>query len=151
MAIDSGDAVNSFGTQTTVSDTTANVADLAFSVAGDAATFPNTDNAPQASFVAMFNFSVSPDTNSAVNLYCRPMNIDGGNDQEVPSASFRHGFLDSFPVDAVTTAQYVSVDVVLPNTYSGQVYEFYIENITGQTIPAGWTLKITPKTLGPKA
>lgn len=151
MAISTGDAVNSFGTQTTVSDTTANVSNEAFSVVGDAATFTNTDDAPQASFVAMFNFSVAPDTNSSVNLYCRPMNIDGTSDQEVPSASFRHGFLDSFPVDDVTTAQYISIDVVLPNTYTGQVYEFYIENITGQTMPAGWTLKLTPKTLGPKA
>lgn len=79
------------------------------------------------------------------------MNIQSTNDQNEPEADFLHKFLGSFPVENVTSAQYVAIDVRLPNTKTSQEYDFYIENQTGQTISAGWDLYVTPKTIGPHA
>lgn len=151
MSISTDAAIEFFGTQATVTGTTATVADGAFSVTGSIVLFTNTDDAPQASVVAMLDWSAAPDANSSVNLYARLMDIDGGNDQDVPDANYQHGYLGSFPINDVTTNQYIAIDISLPNTVSSQVYEFYIENQTGQTIQANWTLKVTPKTIGPHA
>ena len=79
------------------------------------------------------------------------MNIDSTNDQITPDANFGHVYLGSFPLDDTISTQYIPLDIRLPNTYTSQVYEFYIENNGGQTMSAGWTLKITPKTIGPHA
>ena len=151
MTIATGSAIEFFGTQTTVTGTTATVADGAFSVTGDIVQFTNTDDAPQASVVAMLDWAVAPDANSSVNLYVRSMNIDSTNDQDVPDANYQNVYVGSFPINDVITNQYIPIDISLPNTVSQQVYEFYIENQTGQTIQASWTLKVTPKTLGPHA
>lgn len=151
MSISTDAAIEFFGTQATVTGTTASVADGAYSVTGSIVSFTNTDDAPQASVVAMLDWSAAPNTNSSVNLYARLMNIDSTNDQDVPDANFQHVYLGSFPINDVTTNQYIAIDVSLPNAKSQQVYEFYIENKTGQTIQANWTLKVTPKTLGPNA
>jgi len=151
MTISTGAAIEFFGTQTTVTGTTATVANGAFSITGDIVQFTNADDAPQASIVALLDWSVAPDANSSVNLYARLMNIDSTNDQDVPDANYRNTYLGSFPINDVTTNQHIAIDVSLPNTVSSQVYEFYIENDTGQTIQANWTLKVTPKTLGPHA
>ena len=151
MSISTDAAIEFFGTQTTVTGTTATVADGAYSITGDIVQFTNTDDAPQAAVVAMLDWSVAPDANSSVNLYVRLMNIDSTNDQDVPDANFQHVYVGSFPINDVTTNQYIAIDISLPNTASQQVYEFYIENQTGQTIQANWTLKVTPKTLGPHA
>jgi len=149
MAISTDSAVEFFGTQTTVTGTTATVADGAFSVTGSIVQFTNTDDAPQASMVAMLDWAVAPSANSSVNLYARLIDIDSTNDQDVPNANFQHTYIGSFPVGNVTTNQYIVIDIPLPNTKSQQIYEFYIENRSGQTLQANWTLKITPKTIGP--
>ncbi len=151
MTISTNAAIEFFGTQTTVTGTTAAVANNTFSVTGDIVAFINSDDAPQASVVASLDWSVSPDDNGSVSLFARLMNIDATNDQDVPNANFQHVYLGSFPINNVTTNQYIAIEISLPNTTSSQVYEFYIENQTGQTIQANWTLKVTPKTLGPHA
>ena len=151
MAISTDSAIEVFGTPDTVTGTTSTVADGAFSVVGDISQWTNDDDAPQAVMVAMFDWATAPDTNTSVNLYARLIDIDGTNDQDTPDANFLHTFLGSFPINDVTTNQYISIPITLPNTKTSQVYEFYIENNTGQTIQANWTLKITPKTIAPHA
>ena len=151
MAISTDALIEFFGTQDTLGTSSAAVADAAFSVAGDLSTWTNDDDAPRASVTILANYSVAPDANSALNLYVRPLNIQSTNDQEIPDANFTHTFVGSFPVNDVTTAQYVSIDISLPNTVTSQQYEFYIENQTGQSLPAGWDLYVTPKTYGPHA
>lgn len=150
MTISTNAAIEFFGTQATITGTTATVADGGFSITGDIVQFTNTDDAPQASIVAMFDWSVAPDANSSVNLYVRLMNIDSTNDQDVPDANYQNVYVGSFPINDVTTNQYIPIGISLPNTTSSQVYEFYIENQTGQAIQANWTLKVTPSTIGPK-
>lgn len=154
MAIGTDSAIHFFGTQDTVTagGGTSAVADAAFSATGDIVQWTNDDDAPMASVTAFFDWNVTaPDANSTVNLYARLMNTDGTNDSDVPDANFPHYFLGSFPTNDVLTNQYITIDVALPNAYTSTVYEFYIENKTGQSIQAGWTLKVTPKTLGPHA
>jgi len=85
---------------------------------------------------------------SAVYLYRRDINIDSTNDEAVPNVSNKKHFAGAFQIPAATTAStthYVQItDVDLPSPGD---CEFYIENGLAVNILAGWTLKITPKTL----
>jgi hypothetical protein len=95
---------------------------------------------------------VAPDANSVINLYARPLDVQSTNDNPVPDANFQRLYLGSFGLNDVTTpAQYVTMDIALPNGKTSQEYEFYLENKSGQSLPAGWDFYITPKTLGPHA
>jgi hypothetical protein len=151
MTIGTDSAIEFFGTQDTLGTTSAAVADAAFSIAGDLSTWVNDDDAPQASVILLANFSVAPDANSVINLYLRPLNIESANDQDVPDANFQHTYVGSFPLNDVTTAQYINIQIPLPNNQTSQNYEFYVENQSGQSLPAGWDIFVTPKTIGPHA
>lgn len=151
MTIATDAAIEFFGTQDTLGTSSAAVADNAYSIAGDLSMWVNDDDAPQASVVLLANFSVAPDANSVINLYLRPLNIQSTNDGDVPDANFQHVYVGSFPLNDVTTAQYINIQISLPNNATSQNYEFYVENQSGQSLPAGWDIFVTPKTLGPLA
>ena len=151
MAIGTDSAIEFFGTQDTLGTSSAAVADNAFSIAGDLSTWVNDDDAPQASVTLLANFSVAPDATSVINMYLRPIDVQSTNDGDVPDANFQHDYRGSFPLNDVTTAQYITVQISLPNTKTSQNYEFYVENKSGQSLPAGWDIFITPKTIGPHA
>lgn len=151
MTIATDAAINFFGTQDALGTSSGTVADAAFSVAGDLSTWTNDDDAPQASVTALIDYAAAPDANSVVNLYLRLLNTQSTNDQEIPDANFTHTYVGSFPVNNVTTNQYITIDISLPNSKTSQEYEFYIENQTGQTIQSGWDIYVTPKTIGPHA
>ena len=151
MAIGTDALVEFYGTQDTLGTSSATVADAAFSIAGDLSTWTNDDDAPMASITALLDWSVAPDDSSGVTLYCRLLNTVSTNDSDVPDANFTHIYLGRFPANNVTTNQYITIDVSLPNGKTSQEYEFYIQNNTGQTIQAGWDIYITPKTFGPHA
>jgi hypothetical protein len=78
-------------------------------------------------------------------LLRRDLNHDGTNDETIPGTSNEQKFMGAFQCSATTTAStshYLQLtDVPLP----GGDCEFYIKNTLGVNIPAGWTLKITPK------
>lgn len=155
MAISTNAAIEFFGTQDTVTagGGTSAVVDGAFSVAGDvvAGNWINDDDAPMAAVVLTCAYATAPTANTAVNLYARLMDINGTNDAITPDANNTHVYLGSFPLDDTTAQQNIPLDVRLPNQYSSQVYQFYLRNNAGQTMAAGWTLKVTPKTIGPHA
>jgi len=151
MAISTDSLIEFFGTQDTVTSSSSSVTDGSFSVAGDITTWTNDDDAPMASVVLEATYSSAPDANSVVNLYARLMNIQSTNDQDAPDANFQHVYLGTFPLNDVTSAQYIPIDVKLPNTKTSQEYDFYIQNEAGQTLSAGWDLYVTPKTYGPHA
>jgi hypothetical protein len=151
MAISTDAAIEFFGTQGPLGTSSAAVADGAFSVAGDLSTWTNDDDAVMASVVLLVNYSVAPDANSSINLYLRPRNIQSTNHQDVPDANFQHTYVGSFPVNDVTTAQYIAIEISLSNTKTSQEYEFYVENQTGQSMPAGWDIYVTAKAIGPHA
>ena len=151
MAITTDAAIDVFGTQDTLGTSSAAVADSAFSIAGDLSTWTNDDDAPTAAIILLANFSVAPTAGTAINLYLRPLNVQSTNDSEIPDANFQHVYVGSFPLNDVTTAQYVTLDISLPNTKTSQDYELYIENKSGQSLPAGWDIYVTPKTIAPHA
>lgn len=149
MAISTDAAIEFFGTQDTITGSGGTVADAAFGAA--ATTWTNDDDAPIASVVLSCSFTTAPDANSSVSLYLRLLNIQSTNDQDVPDANFGHVYVGSFPLNDVTTQQYIPIDIRLPNTVTSQQYNFYIENGGGQTMDSDWNLYITPKTIGPHA
>lgn len=151
MAIATGAAVEFFGTQDTLGTSSAAVADAAFSIAGDLSTWTNDDDAPMASVTLLANFSVAPTANTSVNLYLRLLDVQGTNDGTVPDANFQHTYVGSFPLNDSTIAQYITIDIGLPNSVTSQQYEFYVENQSGQSLPAGWDIYVTPKAIGPAA
>lgn len=151
MTIGTGSLIDFFGTQDTLGTSSSSVADGAFSIAADLSTWTNDDDATFASVVLLANYTVAPTANSVINLYLRLLNIQGTNDQDIPDVNFRHVYVGSFPLNDVTTAQYIPLIIDLPNNFESQEYEFYIENDAGQTLPAGWDIFVTPKAIGPHA
>lgn len=149
MAISTDAAIEFFGTQDTITGSGGTVADAAFGAA--ATTWTNDDDAPMASVVLSCSYTTAPDANSSVNLYLRLLNIQSTNNQDVPDANFGHVYVGSFPLNDVTTQQYIPIDIRLPNTVTSQQYNFYIENNGGQTMDSDWNLYVTPKTIGPHA
>jgi hypothetical protein len=114
----------------------------ALSFTGNLARYPRCDAvlmiAPTASIALASN---------TLLLYRRDINIDGTNDETVPGASNKQHYVGTFQVAAATvasTTHYTQLtDIPLSGTND---CEFYVENALAVNIPAGWTLKITPKT-----
>lgn len=151
MAISTDAAIEFFGTQDTVTSTSSSVADDAFSVSGDITAWTNDDDAISASAILELTYSVAPTVQTGVNLYARLINIVSTSDQDTPDANYQHVYLGTFPLNNVTSEQFISIEIHLPNTKTSQEIEYYIENKGGQTISAGWDLHVTPKAIGPHA
>jgi hypothetical protein len=101
---------------------------------------------PDVEFALMVNYTSAPTANSQINLVIRPKNIDGSNAAQVPTASYRPHQPGFFRVAAVTGAQYLYCRVRdVPQTFDAYLYN----NNTGQSVPAGWTLKATPVSYAP--
>lgn len=117
--------------------------DAAYDIAVDGLSYPD------AEFVLAVTFAVAPTEMSTLDLYARELGVDGANDSEAPEASgFKHLYIGSFHLNNVTTTQYeklVAHDVPRKAAY------YLYNNATGQSVSAGWTLKITPRTIGPAA
>ena len=154
MAISTGSAIEFFGTQDTLGTSSAARADGAFSQASDLSTWVNDDDAVSASVTLLANWTTTaPDANTSVNLYLRLLDVEGTNDGTIPDANFQHTYVGSFPLNDATGAQYITIDIGLPNSVTSQNYEFYIENQSGsaESLPAGWDIYVTPKAIGPHA
>lgn len=156
MAIATNDLVEKFGTLTSVDDgSTSSVANDAFSVSADITAWTNTDDVPQAQFVLKCQWAtVTSVANKPINIYARPINVQSTNDPVAPGTNSLNHFIGSFNIyaaSATTDYYFVSTRCDLPNTKSGQEYEFYLENKTGQTVSSSWALWIMPITVGPKA
>lgn len=108
----------------------------------------NGSNYPDARFVVSLTFGTGPTEGTTVGLYARPIDIDGTADGEVPETTRPTTYIGSFLVNNVTTAQYI--ELYAQNVPWNAAYYLH-NNGTGQTISAGWTLKVTPYTLKPAA
>ena len=152
MAINTGAAVEEFGTQVSRITTAGSLALNAFSPSSDATTFTNTDNAVSASFVFKGTFSVSPDVSGSIDLHAKLLNIQSTNDSPEPSSTYSGGYLGSFPLDSGSTSeQVIDLIVGLPNAKAAQEYDFFIQNSAGQTLSAGATVYITDTAINAKA
>lgn len=151
MAISTDSLIRFFGTQDTLGTSSSAVTDTSFSVAGDLSTWTNDDDAISATAILTVNYSVAPDVNTSIPIYARLLNIQSTNDADIPDANNRNVLVGEFAVNDVTTAQYIPIEIYLIAAVTSQDYEFYIENLTGQSIPAGWDLFVGPTALGPHA
>lgn len=156
MTIGTNDIIDNFGALTSIDDGgTSSVASAAFSVAADITVWTNSDDVKWARFVLKAQWAtVTGVANKAINIYARPINIQSTNDPVVPSANNLWECIGGFNIYAAAAATdyyFHSSLCRLPNMASGQEYEFYIENSTGQTISAGWALWIMPLADGPHA
>lgn len=113
--------------------------DASYSVVSDGGSYPD------ALFVLRVQFStVTGIENRTISLHARPLNIDGTNHAPAPTATFIEKFLGSFVLSSGTD-QYLSLVVHdLPKEA-----DYYLINNSGQTVSAGWTLKVTPRTYKP--
>jgi len=156
MTIGTDAAIDFFGTPDTVTigTGTSAVTNTSFSASGDVVSggWANDDDAPLAIMVLTFQ-RASGTLSDGIHLYLRLLNIDGTTDEPQPDSSYKHHYVGTFVPDPnqanATDTSYALGPFRLPNVYTSQTYEFYIENQCGQTMTAGWTLKITPITLGP--
>lgn len=151
MTITTGAMINEFSAQVDLASSSAAVANGAFSVAGDLNVLTLTDDVRELELVLQGDFAAAVDANSSVNVYFRSLNIEGTNDQEIPDANFQQDYVGSFALNDVATAQYKRLIVTPPTGKSGDEFELYIENVSGQSLDAAWTIFYKEKTINTKA
>lgn len=150
MAIGTNDTVEKTGTQKTLEANGASCANNAIVTADDATYSIAADGsgAPDARFALSVTFSVAPTENSTIDLYAQELNFDGTNDAQAVEATYKPRYICSFAVNNVTTLQCLLARA--QSVPSDATYVLH-NNGTGQTISAGWTLKVLPVTRGPSA
>lgn len=131
--------------------TSALIAAGGFSIATDLATWTNTDDAPYFSGVLKIDPASAPAADGYVYLYAQLLNIQGTNDQPIPTANFRHTAIGRFPVKDDATVQYIHGVFYIPGHKTGQEYQFFIENGLDVQIDAAWDLYPDSQTVGPHA
>jgi hypothetical protein len=151
-----GEAEWTLATEVVLEASGASVANAGFIVADDASLgTANHSSYPLADFAfkTIGTGAALASTGSlVVNLYRQPLNFDTtAGDEVAPSAALKAHYVGSFvlPLSAASnTTYYAHLDNV-PLVPGDQT--FYLENLLGPTINAGWTLKATPKSFVPGA
>lgn len=144
------EAIYAWGTEKSLEANGASFANGAMVQANDSSysTASDGSNFPDARFVLKLQFStVTSIENKVIGLYARPLNIDGANNAPAPTATYLEKFIGSFVLQAssASTDQYLMlIGYDLPREA-----EYYLLNNSGQTVAAGWTLKVTPRTYKP--
>ena len=146
----SGETIITLGTPKTLEANGTSIANNTLAQADDANYSISADGAnyPDAKFVIAATFGTAPTEGTTLALYARPLDIDGTNDAELPETTRPTVFIGTFAVNNVTTAQYIELlaqDVPWAAAY------YLHNNGTGQTVSAGWALKVTPYTVAPAA
>ena len=145
-----GETILKLGTQKTLEANGASIANNALAQADDATYSVSADGAyyPDAKFVLAATFGNAPTEGTTLALYAGPLDIDGTNDAEAPETTRPTVYIGSFTVNNVTTAQYIEL---LAQDVPWNASYYLHNNGTGQTLSAGWTLKVTPCTVAPAA
>lgn len=151
MAISTDTVVNFFGTADILTSVdTSTIGSSLFASTVAVVNWTNDDNAPEANFVFRGNYSTAPAPGASLPLYARLMAVSSaGEDMNVPSTLSKHELIAIFPMSSSTAVQIQSQRAFLPNAEIDQVYQFLLENQGSQTISSGYTLNITPLTVGP--
>ena len=138
-----------YGSEVTLEANGGSLADNIFSRADDSSLDATEGGIeyPFADFVLSCSYTTAPAANQVINLFLRPLNIDGTNDAPAPDTTFRRTFRGSWVVNPATSAQYL----ILENIPIFAEQDVYIENTTGQPLDSGWTLKATRKTYAPQS
>ncbi len=118
-------------------------------------TYSSTDTGdyPDAVFTLITaGFGGTPTSGSTIDLYIRPLNIDGTTDAPAPptgasTAAYKGVRVCSFRLHASSASgdAYAAVGYDIPR--EGEAYLH--NNATGQSLSANWSLKMQPRTVGP--
>jgi hypothetical protein len=103
---------------------------------------------PLGDFVLACAFGSQVGANSNVALFVRPMNVDGTNDGLSPVATYREKLIGVFVIpnnSSSTSTNYYTLTEV-PLVKDGQ---YWLQNVSDQTLNSGWSLKVTAKTRVP--
>ncbi|PHS23496.1 MAG: hypothetical protein COA83_09665 [Methylophaga sp.] len=144
MALPTGSAIIVFDTPVTALTTAVSIVSAGFSSTTITSV---TSTAPLADAVLDVTMAVAPVAGDAFHLYRRDLNISGANDAMAPDANFKNTYVGSFPLDLVSTQQFISLTDI-PLTVD---QEFYIENDTLQATSGTTVLTITPKSYNTQA
>ena len=145
MALATGSIKKNYGTTVAHVVNGASVASTAFSTAITNA-FANADGYLWVDLVLTLTKGAAGTGNLTVNIYKRSLDIVGTSDAVVPSANMKSDYVGRVVVDNTTNEQFGLIENVW---VGGRACEFYIENLTGQSINATWDLDIMPFSLGP--
>lgn len=144
-----GEATVKPGTPKVLEANGAAIANNAVGQANDAtySIFLDGSSYPDAKFVlSNVVFSVAPTEGTLLSLCAQPLDIDGAADAEVPEPTRPTVPLGNFVVNNVTTAQ--AMELIVQDVPWLASYYIY-NNGTGQSLNAGWALKVTPCTYAP--
>ena len=90
-------------------------------------------------------FATAPAAGSMIDVYAQELLVDGTNNAQVPTATYLQKYVGTFPLNAVTTTQYLKMrGYQVPNNAKYYLYN----NGTGQSSGV-WGLIITPRTYKP--
>lgn len=146
-----GESLVTYGTPKTLESNGAAVTNNNVGVADNATYSRAADGAgfADAKFVFSGGFGGAPVDNSTIVLLARPMNISGTNDAEVPqngATSFKGVIIGSFVLRNTASVQYVEL---IAEDVPDEAEYYVWDNATGQTLSAGWTLTVIPRTYVP--
>jgi len=157
MAFATDDLIDKFGTLSAdLGNTTSAVTDNDMSDGtNDLDAFTNTEDASWCLCILIGQWATLPTDQTAFHVHARRMSVQSTNDAPLPLEGVNLGeFIGSIPVDgnvAVTTdTLMVSKWLRLPNSKSSQIYNFYLENQSGQTLSAGWEFYVSTVGMGPQ-
>ncbi len=163
MGIDTNALIDVFNDDTTnledAVDGSASVANNTLSAfdTTDIILYTHSDDSPFIVMWLQMDSGGTPNVGAGVNLIGQIMNATDipdttdVNDSPIPTVAYPHIHLGRFPVKNITTEQFIPIEVYLPNTEVGTVWQFGIHNLTGPSIDAGWSLHARAKTGAPHA
>lgn len=140
----SGEVITVLGTIKTLEANGAAIATLAMGVADDASydrMSADGNGFPDGRFVLTCSFPAAPAENGTLSLYARELGVDGAADADAPEVTRPGRIIGSFQVNDRIGAQSLVLEAIgLPLKAS-----YYLHNVnTGQSVAAGWTLKVQP-------
>lgn len=148
------ETVYKYGTTKTLTTTGGATSNNQMSAAAGT-TYSQTDTLdyPDAVFVLVTaGFGAAPTAGTTIDLYVRPLDIDGTTDAPAPATgastdAYKAQYIGSFVLKASSASgdAYRCVGYDIPR--AGEAYLF--NNGTGQSLTVNWTLKMTPRTVGP--
>jgi len=153
MTIVTNDGIEKFGTAAKITAATPGaVASTVLSLAADIDAWTNTDDLSSAMATLVCTFGTAPAAGTTVDLYAQFTAVNTeGDDDEVPTTTFKETYLGSFPLKATTSEQVKTIEIPLSNWKSSSIYQFYVLNGSAVSMSASvWELWIAPKTVGPK-
>jgi len=118
--------------------------DANYSLADDAASWPD------AEFLLSAAWTTAPTEGRVVNLYARPLDIDGSADAEAPESSRPTLFVGCFVANNVggSATQHMPLQGLIARDLP-RLASYFLHNDSGQSVNSGWVLKVIPRNVIP--